>query len=231
MKMSPCPRLILAALLVPFLTHAQQPKMYTLEAKFIQMPTNAVIRITSDAPSATKDSVAFGPNVEVRSGDKTVIRTRGPNLDIDATFRGLDVLSAPRVSAWAGQEAIISIGAEPPDYFVPTKDGTYRLEKMKEGPGTSLKSIINAVPGEPNRIVLDLKYRVVEIEGRQTLPGVDLPVGQPIMRERAITAQVVPNLNDWICLGGGVIPGDKAPSPNDLLVFVRVAREESQPKN
>ncbi|MCC6353238.1 MAG: hypothetical protein IT577_05090 [Verrucomicrobiae bacterium] len=220
---------VIAALaLVPFLARAQQPTLYTLEAKFIQMPTNGVIEISSDAASAAKDAACLGPNVTVRLGGKTVIRTKGGSVDIDATFRGLDVLSTPKVVTMAGREAMVMIGAEPPEYFVPAKDGNYRLEKADEQPGTTMRCTMQPVAGAPRQVLLDLECRVVEMEGRQDLPGVKLPVGPPIMRKREVKTKVSVQLGDWLCVGGlGQSPG--AGPAHDLLVLVRVTEGEPKP--
>lgn len=225
---TPSIHLIAAVVLLASLARADVPKIYTLEAKFIAMTTNGVIEITSDAAKASKDSICLGPNLKVQLDGRTVIKTQGGTVDFDSTFRGLDVLSAPRVATLAGREAAIMVGTEPPEYFVPTKEGTYRLEKMNEGPGVSMKCTIEPVGAEPRRVMLDLECRMVELGGREALPGVTLPVGPPVMRAREVNTKVSVQLEDWICIGGLGPTGGAGPS-DGLVILVRVTEGEPKP--
>lgn len=219
-------RITLLALAISPMAQAQQSKdTYTLESKFVQMPTNGVIEISSDAASAQAGSFTFGPNVHVRQGGKTVIRTEGAKLEIDSAAPGLDLLAAPRVSAFLGQEAVIRIQAPPPSFFVPTDEGTYRLVKMDEGPGTSLKCIVAAAQGEPDKVRLNLEYHLVEMSGRKPLPNVELPVGEPILNKRQFKTDLVTVVGQWMCLAGAPGQGPQSP-PNDLIVLIRLTRGE-----
>lgn len=219
--------------LLPFCANAAEDKIvYTVEAKFIQMPAQAEIAIVSDSSEVAKDTSCYGPNVEIRAGGKSVIRATGEKLEIDdieGPNPGLDVLAAPRVTVRAGQEAAIRIGTTGPHYFVPTQEGTYRHMRVEEDIGTDLKVIADTVPGDPDRAALSLDFCLREIVGREPLPGVDLDVGPPIVHSRKVKTTVTARLGDWLCLGTGTASDARgsAPRHGPLFILVRVVREKA----
>lgn len=221
------PRLLIAALTVPLLSPAAESPIYTLEAKFIQMATNGVIEIVANKAVFDRDkpgATVFGPDAEIRSGGRSVVRVDGGKLRFDEAARGLDVMAAPKVVTHAGREAVIRIGTEPPEYFEPGKDGSYRHRTTDEGPGISFKCVMRPAPGGSGNIALETECRVVESEGRQALPGVKLAVGPPILRTREVKAKVAVKSGDWVCLGGlddGAGQG-RGSSAGPLIVLVKV---------
>ena len=120
-----------------------------------------------------------------------------------------------------GIEASIAIGQSGPvQYFEKVGDlyALHSLEPKENFIGVELGATVRSKSGGDGRIELDFKFRVTAITSRESLEGVELNVGRPILRTTRAEGLVTVRDGEWACYQTAV------ESRGYLYVFMLVTR-------
>lgn len=142
-----------------------------------------------------------------------------------AQLETIDILSAPRVTAIANQEATIIIQEAPLTYMEKVGDG-YQPRIMPKGtePGIKITAKINRVENKPGYILLDWSTNISTLSGREPVPF-ELDVGKPIMQVQKYDSRIECFNDRWYFLSK-TLPFE-AGSDKSALIFCKVQNGES----
>jgi hypothetical protein len=137
--------------------------------------------------------------------------------------RGVEVLSAPRITTPAGDEAVVVSGAAV-QYFEPDEDGCYRLRTLPPESSPALRMALTLSPStSPATVNLDMELRVSTLSSRRQLPGVSLDVGPPEeVSSLELRRYVELPTGAWVVLSGHRLVAAGTGPDTILLVLLRV---------
>lgn len=213
---------------------------YLIEARILKVPSSPpwrLLTVNSDRITviSPEPAVQLGKAARVDFGgltmslDDDVITWNGDTDPPDES--GIEVLAAPQLAVWNGQEAELRISSGALEYFERQEDGRFALRRTPEDqqPGLTLAATVHADKAA-GAVTLDCRLRIVRCTKRLPLPGVSLDVGPPVIEQQETRTSVVLNPGDWCLLSGlasGAPPKVGASDGGDahgLLVLVRVTR-------
>ena len=106
-------------------------------------------------------------------------------------------------------------------YFEQAQDGLFSLRSLEVGesaPGIELGVTPRSKSLEEGRIELDFKFRITSVNSRESLEGVKLNVGRPILRTTRAEGLLTVRDGEWTCYRTPV------ESSGYLYVFLLVTR-------
>lgn len=146
-----------------------------------------IIEIEQPEPKdlRTRDAVTPFSHSDVQLGPVRLIATpslwkfNGEN-DPVAT-EGFETIAAPRIMTLDGRAAEIRIGSEGPiAYLEDAGEGLYRKATLDQPTGLAL-SVTPEIDREGRVKLNNLKIESCVVEDREPVPGLDLPVGKPVL--------------------------------------------------
>ncbi len=138
-------------------------------------------------------------------------------------------LAKPRIRTLENLAASIVISDETElQFFEHAPGGLFALRSLEVGesaPGIELGVTPRSKPDEEGRIELDFKFRVTSVNSRETLEGVKLNVGRPILRTTRAEGLLTVRDGEWACYQTAV------ESRGHLYLFLRVEAVHPQTAN
>lgn len=212
-------------------TDAGDPRQFSVEANIF-----AVEDVDLGSESITPLLTYTRDNSDLKASYNPLLTDLGARVDgyngqpifPDPSVR-VEMLSRPRMTVLAGQDAHIQMGQDPIQYMEPLGDDTFQLRSIEAGPALSLSVVVTSITAEgsangrvqtdydvngdgteekiwapsPSQaaewVRLQMELTINSVSGRESLPSVDLPVGRPEIRRDAFEAIDVLPLDAW-CL-------------------------------
>ncbi len=140
-------------------------------------------------------------------------------------YRHIQAVSKPTLVTLEGQTARITVGEKPPaQYFVRREDGCFELRSLagddpNEVLGLEIRFTPRRISEKPGELSCGFKFRYSWIQDRESIPGVDLNVGKPIVSTESVEGTLGARLNEWTCYRA--FPASRGA----YYVFVRVTEE------
>lgn len=108
------------------------------------------------------------------------------------------------------------------DYFERREDGLFELKSLPEDqyPGIRLSATMR--PARDGAVKLDLDLRVSTVLERESIPGVELDVGRPILQMQQVQTQVIVEPGEWVRVGGHRIKDLISQTEDAVVVLARV---------
>lgn len=135
---------------------------------------------------------------------------------------GIVLLARPNIMTLEDLSASITISDETElQYFERAQDGLFSLRSLEVGesaPGIELGVTPRSKSPEEGRIELDFKFRITSVNSRESLEGVKLNVGRPILRTTRAEGLLTVRDGEWACYRTAV------ESRGYLYVFLLVTR-------
>ena len=132
------------------------------------------------------------------------------------------LLSKPTITTLEDLSASITVSDETPlQYFEQAPGGLFALRTLEVGdsaPGIELGATPRHNSDGQGRIELDFKFRVTSVNSRESLEGVKLNVGHPILRTTGAEGLITVRDGEWACYRSAV------ESRGYLYVFLLVTR-------
>jgi hypothetical protein len=208
-------------------------EVYAIDVKILAVSSAgadevAVVGVTkrSPEPSSEKGPTVFGDVREVRVGDLSLTFDGGRKLlwngqSEPPASAAVEVLSSPRLLTRAGERAVIRTGSRL-EYFTKEDGGSFRLHvtEPESAPGVEFGCTVE--PGGGGSLTLDYDLKLVVMEGRETLPGVSLDVGKPILRARKVATRIRLKPGQWSVVSGQLLKEADGDEGDVLLVLLRV---------
>lgn len=146
-------------------------------------------------------------------------------LDLVPTEPKVDVLAAPRLSVAAGQEAAVQVRSQASfEYLEPAGEETFRLRRSEPcALGILLKATAAPAEDDPDAVVISpLQIEVTSLDGRESVKGIGLEVGKPIISSRSLKTSVRLPLGEERIVEIPSVPNREA------AVILRVTRIEDE---
>jgi hypothetical protein len=185
-----------------------------------------LVELRGDPKRALKEArfSAVGRS-EGRPREGELLETGPGSLEsLKQNAESLDVLCAPRITTTLGQTSTIEISTGPVQlpYFVRTGAKTFELKESAADAqlGIRIQLVVQSVAGQDDKLsVSPIKISMTTLDGRESIAGVDLDIGKPIVSTRTLeTSMTVVNGAEP---SGIVLP---APAGRQPVLFVGVQR-------
>lgn len=206
-----------------------RPVQYQIHAKFIDgnLPNFSLIQ---------GGRMSFQDKNKILKAQEGVVFKVGENDSVTAqeimqlneipALKNANILNESKVTTIAGQEAIIRI-CEEDEYLVrqPDKSFLHKTLSDDESSGVTISAIITPMANSnknegDHELQVDLKFRIAKL--RESIPGVKLDIGRPIIKELKDQATITFRMNESIVfLAGGNANSDK---DNAVLLVMQVSR-------
>jgi hypothetical protein len=194
---------------------AVEPPQATLEIRLVQVDLDRIAALEIEGGSLETSrswgitmGISIGDGVRLKPpvfhlGEKGELRIGSERWALGAALddaeRGIvrpgspfTVLAAPRVVCGVGEKAAISIGAEV-EWMVRDEQGCLRLADERDGPAIDegVEITLRLASANGGAIELDpVDVRLRRVVDRETIPGVPLAVGRPVVREDRVRRDV-----------------------------------------
>jgi len=148
----------------------------------------------------------------------------------------LELISSPKVSTQAGKKAVIMSGSAL-QYFTKEEDGCFRLhfttepDSPVESPELTIAFTPQPAEADPasQLVDLDMELSLKAMKGRETISGVHLDVGRPILTVRTMASKLSLTLGQWHLVSGHQVPEASGGEGDFLLVLLRVQNVKDLP--
>ena len=170
----------------------------------VQAPDGPIAPIEATAVSVSTEErheVVLTPPMTIGFGPVTLKTTKDSVAwvgDEKAIEAAVTLITRPSIMTLAGEPAEIRVGRKGPQYFERDPDGAYRLEAWPNDLGISLGCTI--MTAKRKQVEMALKCEVSEMTGRESLEGVGLDVGRPIVSMCRVEKQCTVPLGTWMTL-------------------------------
>lgn len=145
----------------------------------------------------------------------------GNNLSEEPDSDRVITIARPSLIALAGEEGKIDI-VRPVQSFARRDDGTFELQTHGNAGLTFVCKITAA--RDAGRVMLDWKFTNKQVTGRKEIPGVSLPIGEPIVATETVQQKANVKLGDW----SGIFQG--MPDGNVTVNLIRVSKSRGGSK-
>lgn len=140
---------------------------------------------------------------------KTLLQKLGAHAEVN-------ILSRPQIRALIGQQAMVHIGSHQSSipYLVQTSDKTFSLRELdvsKIPLGLTVEMTPREVEAADQIEIAPLRISMTTLDGRESIEGVELDVGKPIIATRSLETTITMKAGDEI--SGIALPGPPGRQP------------------